>query len=177
MPLLDPKASTLALIDFQAKLMPAIDRGDAAIANAKKLTDAAALVGVPVVYTVQYPQGLGLTVPELAAPEDKVLEKMCFGAVEAEGFMARVGADHTIVLAGVEAHICVLQTALGLRERGRRVQVVRDAISSRKPESVEVALRRMEQDGVEIVTTEMVIFEWIGSAAHPKFREAARLIR
>ena len=82
------------------------------------------------------------------------------------------------MLAGVEAHICVLQTALGLIARGRRnVYVVRDAISSRRPDSVEIAVRRMEQQGVEIVTTEMVIFEWIGSSAHPKFREAAALIK
>ena len=113
----------------------------------------------------------------LAAPAGAPLPKMCFGAVEAEGFLDHLGADHAVVLAGVEAHICVLQTALGLIARGRRVYVVRDAISSRRPESVEVAVRRMEQQGVEIVTTEMVIFEWIGSSAHPKFREAAALIK
>ena len=177
MPTLDPRLSTLALIDFQVKLMPVIDRGVAAVANAKKLADAAALVSVPVIYTEQYPKGLGPTVPELAAPAGAPLSKMCFGAVEAEGFVERLGEDHAIVLAGVEAHICVLQTALGLIARGRQVYVVRDAISSRRPESVEAAIRRMELQGAEIVTTEMVIFEWIGSSAHPKFREATALIK
>ena len=177
MPTLDPRLSTLALIDFQVKLMPVIDNGEATVANARKLADAASLVEVPVVYTEQYPKGLGPTVPELAAPAGAPLPKMCFGAVEAEGFLDRIGEDHSIVLAGVEAHVCVLQTALGLIARGRQVYVVRDAISSRRPSSVEAAIRRMELQGVEIVTTEMVIFEWIGSSAHPKFREATALIK
>ena len=114
MPTLDPRTSTLALIDFQIKLMPVIDRGDATVANARKLADAAAMVGVPVIYTEQYPKGLGPTVPELAVPAGAPLPKMCFGAVEADGFLDRLGEDHAVVLAGVEAHICVLQTALGL---------------------------------------------------------------
>ena len=177
MPTLDPRASTLALIDFQVKLMPAIDRGEAAVANARKLADAAALLDVPVVYTEQYPRGLGSTVPELAAPAGSVLAKMCFGADAADGFVERLGERRAVVVAGVEAHVCVLQTALGLLERGNQVYVVRDAISSRRPESVAAAIARMERHGAEIVTTEMVIFEWIGSAEHPKFREAAALIR
>ncbi len=177
MPLLDPKTSTLVLIDFQTRLMPVIDRGEAAVAHARKLTDAAAMLGVPVVYTEQYSRGLGITVPELAAPAEAIVQKMSFGAVAAEGFLDRLGPDHAIVVAGVEAHICVLQTVLGLLERGRRVHVVRDAISSRRPESCETAVRRMERHGAEIVTTEMVIFEWLGTAEHAKFREAVGLIK
>ena len=176
MPTLDPRASTLVLIDFQTRLMPVIDKGDAAIANARRLSDAAAMLGVPVFYTEQYSKGLGITVPELAAPAEAVLQKMTFGAVETPGFLERLG-DTQAIVAGVEAHVCVLQTVLGLIERGRRVYVVRDAISSRRPDSCEAAVRRMERHGAEIVTTEMVIFEWLGTAEHPKFREAVGLIK
>lgn len=177
MPLLDPRRSTLVLVDFQMKLMPAIDGGAAVIANARRLADAARLLDVPVLYTEQYPKGLGHTVPELTPPAESVVAKMCFGAVEADGFLGRLGEDDSVVVAGVEAHVCVLQTVVGLIERGRPVYVVRDAISSRRPENCEAALRRMEAHGAEVVTTEMVVFEWLGSADHPKFREAVGLIK
>ena len=177
MPTLDPHASTLVLIDFQTRLMPAIDRGDAALANARKLADAARLLDAHVLYTEQYAKGLGPTVPEFAAPADAIVPKMTFGAVAADGFLDRLGAGHAVVVAGVEAHVCVLQTVLGLIDRDYPVYVVRDAISSRRPESCEAAVRRMERHGAEIVTTEMVVFEWLGTAEHPKFREAVALIK
>ena len=177
MPLLDPRRSTLVLIDFQTKLMPAIDRGEAAIANARRLVEAARLLDVPVLVTEQYAKGLGPTVPELAPPAESLVSKMCFGAVEADGFLGRLGDEDSVVVAGVEAHVCVLQTVVRLIERGRPVYVVRDAISSRRPESCEAAVRRMEAHGAEIVTTEMVVFEWLGTAEHPKFREAVALIK
>ena len=93
------------------------------------------------------------------------------------GFPAAAAGGTSLVVAGCEAHICVLQTALGLIEAGRLVFVVRDAIGSRRPESKETAIRRMERHGVEIVTTEMVVFEWLQTAAHPRFREMAALIK
>ena len=177
MPTLDPNASTLVLIDFQTRLMPAIDGADAVVANARKLADAACLLDVPVLYTEQYAKGLGPTVPELAAPAEAIVSKMAFGADAAHGFLDRLGCGRAVVLAGVEAHVCVLQTALGLIDRSHKVYVVRDAISSRRPESCEAAIRRMERHGAEIVTTEMVVFEWLGSSEHPRFREALSLVK
>jgi nicotinamidase-related amidase len=174
---IDVQASTLLLIDFQAKLMPAIDQAEAAIANARRLADAASMLGVPTLYTEQYAKGLGPTVPELSPPAELIAHKMTFDACRAPDFLPRLAEGHLLVVAGCEAHICVLQTALGLIEAGRRVFVVRDAIGSRRPESKETAIRRMERHGVEIVTTEMVVFEWLQTAAHPRFREAAALIR
>ncbi|MGZ8367401.1 MAG: isochorismatase family protein, partial [Rhodoplanes sp.] len=82
-----------------------------------------------------------------------------------------------VIVTGCEAHVCVLQTALGLLDAGRRVYVVRDAIGSRRAESKEAAIRRMERHGADIVTTEMVVFEWLETAEHPRFRAAAALIR
>jgi nicotinamidase-related amidase len=174
---IDGQASTLLLIDFQAKLMPAIDEAGAVIANARRLIEAASMVGAPMLFTEQYAKGLGPTVAELAPPADLIAHKVTFDACRAPDFLPRLPEGRALVVGGCEAHICVLQTALGLIEAGRRVFVVRDAIGSRRAESKETAIRRMERHGVEIVTTEMVVFEWLQTAAHPRFREAAALIR
>jgi nicotinamidase-related amidase len=171
------KASTLLLIDFQAKLMPAIEDAAATVANARRLIDAAGLVGVSALFTEQNPRGLGPTVAELAPGEAVVVHKMAFSACREPGFLERLPQAHAIVLTGWEAHVCVLQTALGLIEAGRPVFVVRDAIGSRRAESKETAMRRMEACGARIVTTEMVVFEWLETAAHPRFKEAAALIK
>jgi nicotinamidase-related amidase len=174
---IDVRVSMLLLIDFQAKLMPAIEEGAAAIANARRLVDAASMLGAPVLFTEQYAKGLGPTVPELSPPADLIAHKVTFDACRTPDFLPRLPEGHSVVVAGCEAHICVLQTALGLIEAGRRVFVVRDAIGSRRAESKEAAIRRMERHGAEIVTTEMVVFEWLQTAAHPRFRELAALIR
>lgn len=169
--------SQLLLIDFQARLMPAIDGAAAAIANARRLFDAAKLLDVPVTFTEQYAKGLGPTVPELPAEPGQVAHKMTFDACRSPTLAERLLPDRALVVAGCEAHVCVLQTVLGLLERGRTVQVVRDAIGSRRAESKEAAIARMARRGAEIVTAEMVVFEWLESAEHPRFREVVALIK
>ena len=177
MPTIDPTATALLIIDFQSRLMPAIDNGTAAIVNAKRLLGAAALLDIPICYTEQNPDGLGPTVPELQPGIlGPVLPKMTFDACR-DGGLARLPNLPGFVVAGCEAHVCVLQTVLGLLHLGRRVYVVRDAIGSRAAESKEIAIRRMERHGAEIVTTEMVIFEWLGTADHPRFRDGVALIK
>jgi len=177
MPILDVRNSTLLVIDFQARLMPAIDESASVISNVRRLVEAAALLGAPALFTEQNPRGLGPTVPELKPEQSRVLAKMEFDASRAPGFDVQLAEGRAVVIAGVEAHVCVLQTALGLVANGRRVFVVRDAIGSRRPESKDAALRRMEANGVEIVTTEMVVFEWLGDAKNPHFKEAVALIK
>ncbi|CAL8973708.1 isochorismatase family protein [Rhodoplanes serenus] len=177
MPIIDPRRSILVVVDFQARLMPAIHDAATAIANARRLLDAAAMLDIPVVFTEQNPTGLGPTVPELVVPGRPVVPKMTFDAVRAPGFLDRVPGDRAAVVTGCEAHVCVGQTVLGLLATGRAVHVVRDAVGSRRPESKETALARMARHGAEIVTTEMVVFEWLETAEHPRFREVARLIR
>lgn len=174
---LDAATSALLLIDFQAKLMPAIEGAQAAIANARRLREAAETLGVPVIYTEQYAKGLGATVPELAGQPAQVAHKMTFDACRSPTLQERLPAGGSLVVAGCEAHVCVLQTVLGLLAAGRAVYVVRDAVGSRRAESKEAALARMERHGAEIVTTEMVVFEWLGSAEHPRFREVVALIK
>ena len=165
------------MIDFQAKLMRAIDDAVDAIANARRLVDAAAILGVPTLFTEQNAKGLGPTVPELAPDPSLIVNKMTFDACGELSFLPRLGTGHSIVVAGCEAHICVLQTVLSLLETGRQVFVVRDAIGSRRAESKETAIRRMECHGADIVTAEMVVFEWLKTAEHPRFREVAALIK
>ena len=174
---IDVEASTLIMIDFQAKLMRAIEDAADAIANARRLVDAAAILGVPALFTEQNAKGLGPTVPELAPDPSLIVPKMTFDACGEVSFLPRLGTGHSVVVTGCEAHVCVLQTVLSLLENGRQVFVVRDAIGSRRAESKETAIRRMECHGADIVTAEMVVFEWLKTAEHPRFREVAALIK
>lgn len=179
MPLLNSDTSTLILIDFQAKLMPAIDNGTQVVANARRLLGVAKMLGVPALFTEQNVNGLGATVPDVASGSNgPVVHKMTFDASRAAGFPDLLAGERPdLVVAGCEAHVCVLQTVLSLLDEKRRVFVVRDAIGARRAESQETAVRRMASHGAEIVTTEMVVFEWLGTAENPHFREASRLIR
>ena len=175
---LDRQTSILLIVDFQSRLMPAIEDGAAAVANARRLVLAAEMFEVPVVFTEQNRGGLGPTVPELAGHADgRTVHKMSFDACRGAGFIERLVGRANIVVAGCETHVCVLQTALGLLDAGRRVYLVRDAVGSRRAESKEAAIRRLERHGAEIVTTEMVIFEWLGTADDPRLRSAIELIR
>jgi nicotinamidase-related amidase len=172
-----PTSCLLLLIDFQTRLAPAIDGAAAAIANARRLAQAATLLHADTLATEQNPEKLGPVVAELAEFAAPALNKMTFDAVSAPNFPSQPHEGRAVLATGFEAHVCVLQTVLALRAEGRKVFVVADAIGSRRPESKEAALRRMERHGAEIVTTEMVLFEWLGAADHPHFREISRLIK
>jgi len=175
---IDRDRMTLLAIDFQQRLMPAIDGAGDVLANAGRLIAAAGKFGVPAIITEQYPRGLGPTVPELAVDGMPKLAKMEFDATRAAGFFEMLPKDRPdIVVCGCEAHVCVLQTVLGLLDGGHNVHVGRDAIGSRRPESKETAIERMRSHGAGIVTTEMALFEWLGTAADPHFREISALIR
>jgi nicotinamidase-related amidase len=178
-PILDRSRSVLCLVDLQQKLMPAIAGADEVVANAGRLLAAAEELGVPILSTEQNPKGLGPTVPELARPDGAhpVIAKMTFDSCHAGGVMDALPPGHHVVVAGAEAHVCVLQTALGLLDRSRRVFVVADAVGSRRPENKTAALRRLERAGAEVVTTEMVIFEWLGTAEDPAFKSVIALVK
>ncbi|MBB4198802.1 isochorismatase [Rhodoblastus sphagnicola] len=173
---IDPKRALLLVIDFQARLMPAIHDGEAAIRNAAKLIEIARLLNVPHLVTEQNPTRLGSTVEALPVEGD-VVAKFSFDVCREAGFVERIPADAHVIVTGCEAHVCVLQTVLGLLAASRKVFVARDAIGSRKPEDKEAAIRRMARHGAEIVTTEMVAFEWLETAEHPRFRQAMALIK
>lgn len=175
---IDRERSALLVIDFQQRLMPSIDQGTAAVANTRRMLQAAEMLEVPILFTEHNAGGLGPTVAELADfAESRVAHKITFDACRMPDFLDRLGERRDIVIAGCEAHVCVMQTALGLLDAGRRVYLVRDAVASRRAESKETAVARLAKHGAEIVTSEMVIFEWLGSAEHPRFREIIRLIK
>lgn len=176
MPLIDPKNSTLLVIDAQARLMPAIHEGQRVAANIGRLMDAAALLEQPVLVTEQSPDKLGGTVPELAG-RAPVIAKTSFDCCGEPAFLEAIAGDAELIVSGCEAHVCVGQTVLSLLEMKRRVVLVADAVGSRVPESRQIALERMARHGAEIVTTEMVLFEWLRDAGHPRFREVSKLIR
>jgi nicotinamidase-related amidase len=174
---LEVEKSLLLLVDFQSRLVPAIDQGAAVVENARRLVVAARLLDVPMIFTEQNAEKLGATVAELVVKPEPVVHKMSFDALDAPEFPCGLLDGRAVIVTGCEAHVCVLQTTLGLLERGAKVFVVADAVGSRRPDSKEAAIRRMERRGVEIVTTEMALFEWLQTAAHPHFREISKLIR
>jgi len=198
--LLDASQSQLVLVDYQARLMPAILEADAVAKNAVRLGKIAQLVDVPVWGTEQNPSKLGENLPDIRALCQRTLAKMHFsGAEEGLGEWLRAPAKapqgnarslpkhlqkpsapeerNTIVIAGCEAHVCLLQTALDLLEDEFEVWVVTDACSSRTERNRDAAFDRLAGAGAELVTTEMVGFEWLRTAEHPRFKDFQALIR
>jgi nicotinamidase-related amidase len=169
----------LLVIDVQEKLVPRIFDAATLVRNIGFLVDAARLLGVPVQCTEQYPRGLGPTVPELARrlPErpDKVAFSSCAVPSVVEGF--RRAARPKLVLAGIETHVCVLHTALDLLALDFRVFVAVDAAGSRTRLDHDVALRRLEQAGAVLTTTETCLFEWVGGAVHASFKALSALVQ
>lgn len=179
--LLSAADACLLVVDIQDKLLPAVRNQDAVVANTRVLLQAAASLGVPVLASEQYPRGIGHTVAPVAEllPEGCLVEKLHFSCLADPGFAQRFAAlgRGQAVVCGLEAHVCVLQTVEQLLSAGHEVFVVADAVSSRAEASHALALRRLEADGARIVTTEMVVFEWLGQAGTPVFRELSRLIK
>jgi nicotinamidase-related amidase len=174
--------SALLIVDFQARLMPAIEDGMSVVANARRLLSAADMLQVPVLFTEQNANGLGSTLPELRPDTHRpdthpIAHKMTFDACRTAGFLQALPDRPDIIVSGCEAHVCVLQTVMGLLGAGRRVYVVRDALGSRRSESKETAIRRMERNGAEVVTTEMVLFEWLETADDPRLGSIISLVK
>jgi len=182
--LLNARRSHLALIDFQERLIPAICDAEKTLRNASIILQAALALEIPVSVSEQYPRGLGKTVEVLAekVPEGRIFEKVAFSAFREENFYNAIcdsgRADRRqIVLAGVEAHVCVLQTAMDLLDAGYDVFMVSDAVSSRSPDSVAAAHSRFIAAGGHWITTEMAVFEWLEKAGSPQFKALSALIK
>ncbi|MFN0054292.1 MAG: hydrolase [Planctomycetales bacterium] len=178
--LLSRDASRLLIVDVQEKLVPKIHAAQRMIANCAKLIDGAAILAVPVMATEQYPRGLGPTVSELSSRLSAPIEKVRFSCVEALAWgSAAEQPDRRgqIVVAGIEAHVCVLQTVLDLLSNGYEVFVPADAVSSRSESDWKFALDRMAGCGATIVTTEAVLFEWCEAAGTPQFKQISQLVK
>jgi nicotinamidase-related amidase len=173
----------LVVVDVQERLFNVMDadRRDDMVANVKILVSTARRLDVPMLVTEQYPKGLGRTLPELRALLGEVtpIEKTAFSCAGADGFLNRLHAlerDH-VILVGLEAHVCVLLTALDLLGHGLQVSIVADAVCSRRPANLEIGLAQARQAGAVITATETVVFQLLGSADSEAFRELSKLLR
>jgi nicotinamidase-related amidase len=172
--LIAAERSVLLVIDLQVKMVPAVAGHETVVANAAWLIRVAQKIGVPVAAVEQYPKGLGPLVPEIRKllPANAVATKNDFSCVAANCLSGLPGSDRPqMVLLGMETHVCVLHSALELVEDGKEVFVVADAVGSRRTFDRDIALARMRDEGVRVVTREMVVFEWLGKAGTPLFRE------
>ena len=171
----------LIVVDIQERLLPAIHERERVVANAVRLVKGAAIMGLPIFVTEQYRKGIGPTVPEVAAavPGFAPMEKLAFSACGASGFVAALESKQIsdAVLCGIEAHVCVTQTCLDLLDKGFRVFVAADAVSSRTPENYRFGLERMSAAGAVIVSTEMVLFELLGQAGTAEFKQVLPLVK
>lgn len=177
--------SLLLAVDLQQRLGDAMPGKvlNRVLQNAALLARAAEILAIPVVLTEQYPEGLGATHPLMAAalpPGLRPLTKTSFSCLGSADFRAALGAHPArlqTVLVGMEAHICILQTALDLARAGHEVFVVEDAICSRRLENYQNALTRLQQADINVVSAESVVFEWMEDSRHPEFRQIQSLLR
>ncbi len=174
---IDPATTQLLVVDYQERLFGAMP--EAARESARKAADTlvftARELGIPVTFTEQYPQGLGATLPELVAVDPFV--KLAFAATDEPGFDARLAGRPHVVVFGMETHICVAHTALGLRARGLAVSVAYDACLSRRTADSDAGLIWMREEGALILPSETLIFGWLGRAEGPLFKAVSRRIR
>ncbi len=174
---LDPARAIVVVVDIQEAFRPAIDEFDGVVDASAALIQGARALDVPIVVTEQYPGGLGDTVPELLEHLEGVerLPKTVFAASRADGFA--LGGRDQAILCGIEAHVCVTQTALDLLAGGTAVHVVTDAVSSRTAANRAVGLRRMEAAGATTSSVEMALFELLGAAGGEAFKTIQRLVK
>ena len=170
---LDRDRTALVVVDVQEAFRPAVEDFDRMVENTRRLMQGAKVLGLPVVVTEQYPKGLGRTVDELGDVE--AVEKTCFSAARADGFDLS-GRDQALVC-GIEAHVCVNQTVLDLRDDGVDVHVALDAVGSRFPESKEVGVEKARRAGAVITNVETALFELVGAAGSDEFKQVQRLVK
>src|SRR5580700_4809421 len=180
---LEADQCALIIIDIQEKLLPPIFQKEQLLKNSQVLIRLAGILKIPQIATVQYSKGLGNTVPEIAAllPKTEPIDKQvfsCFGSDVFCSLLKRLpGQRNTVLLCGMESHICVMQTALAALREGYLVHVASDAVSSRAELNWKVGLQRMRAAGAVISSTEMIIYELMGSSGSPAFRELLPYLR
>lgn len=177
---IDASRSALVLVDYQARLLPSIDGAAGVLRQALLLAHSARALGLRVLGTEQNPPGLGPNAPEIRELCELTLPKTHFDAC-ADGLLQALddvpAAPSQVVIAGCEAHVCLLQTALGLLRGGRRVWVVAPACGSRRSADHALAMQRLQQAGATVVCSEMVLFEWLGECRNPRFKQVLQLVK
>jgi nicotinamidase-related amidase len=176
---LDRSRAALAVIDVQEAFRPVVLDFEQIAANVAVLIQSARILALPVLVTEQYPQGLGATVPEVANHLEGIepIEKVCFSALDADGFPARLAERDQVLLCGIEAHVCVNQTAEDLLTSGKEVHVVQDAVSSRTAANRDLGLHKMEHSGAVVTSVETALFELLRAAGSPEFKQIQALVK
>ncbi|MBX7147042.1 MAG: hydrolase [Alphaproteobacteria bacterium] len=173
--------SLVMFVDIQEKLIPVIHNHEQVITKSHILLKAAASLNIPMLVSEQYTKGLGLTVPMLRSEisKDKIMEKTSFSCYADQAMKERIHQINRkqVIICGIETHICVLQTALHLKEAGFVPFIVSNAVSSRYPHDYKMGLKRMQKAGCMLATLEMVLFEWLKDSSHPDFKNITKLIK
>ncbi len=179
--MLEPAQCCLVVVDVQGKLAQVMINKEALFKNVQILIRSAQLLDIPILWCQQVPQALGPTVPEIAELLTGVepIDKSSFSCCGAPRFVERLESlgRAQVVLCGIETHVCIYQTALHLLAQNRLVTVVADAVSSRTAENKQIALDRLAHERVALASTEMVVFELLRTAQHPRFKEIAKLVK
>ena len=171
--------TALLVVDMQEKLVRLIPRHVPLVWNVGRLIDGAKILGLPVLATEQYPQGLGPTSPELAARLGPIPPKLAFSCGECGELFEELGRKgiHRILVCGIETHVCVQQTVHDLLAAGFRVYLAVDAVGARGQLDYEIALRRMDSAGATLTTVEAALFEWCDVAGTPEFKQISNLVK
>jgi len=180
--LIEAAKACLLMVDMQERLLPAIHEFERVLENCALLLQVAEKLDLPIIISEQYPKGLGPTVPELESKNATVFEKLSFSGYRDEKLRAHFktledSGFKQIIVCGVEAHVCVLQTAVDLQQAGFEVFVVADASSSRSADSAALAWPRLRHHGVQVIDSEMAAFELAGKAGTPEFKAISALIK
>lgn len=180
-PALNTDNTVLLVIDLQERLFPVMHEKEKLLRNVIKLVQGAKVLEIPIILTEQYPKGLDPTIPEIKTliPNIKPVEKVCFNCCDENTFNKALEAlkRNQVLIAGIEAHICVYQTAMALARAGYEVQVVGDGVSSRDPENKLAALSRMSAAGISQTTMEMALFELLKAAKGDKFKQISNIVK
>ncbi|NIA17174.1 MAG: isochorismatase family protein [Planctomycetes bacterium] len=179
--MLDANQSCLIVVDVQGKLAQLMYDKETLFKNIEILIRAAKILGVPIIWCQQYPQGLGPTVEKIAKllEDNEPIDKVSFDCLGDEKFRVKLQSlkKNNVILCGIETHICIYQTAKSLLKENYQVELISDAVSSRTSQNKQIAIDRMRSEGANISSTEMVLFELLPDAKDPKFKEIARLIK
>lgn len=169
------------VIDIQEKLLPHIHEGEKILQNCLKLIDGLQILSIPIITTQQYTKGLGPTVPSIVQKfhDFRFIEKLSFSCYEEHSFKEQIQklGKPAIILFGIEAHVCVLQTCIDMLSDGLVIFVVEDCISSRKPDDKRIALKRMQQEGARITTMESLLFELTRNAGNEIFKSISKIVK
>lgn len=171
--------TTCIIIDYQEKILPTIAEKERLVENSVRLLNGLKILGIPMVMTAQYSKGLGLNIPEIckAAGTEEYIDKAAFSSAGVEEVCSAIQGKKNVIICGIEAHVCVLQTIIDLKEMGYQPVLVEDCISSRRLHDKEIALLRARDEGAVITTCESLLFELTRVSGTDTFKQISRLVK